>query len=112
METDPDYQDNQRRCQKQWVEAHRQYWREYRRTHTEYVLRNRVLQKGRDHVRRLAKMDASTPASFVKSGIYYLIPERRDLAKMDALTQKILLISMPYTDLAKKDSIAFGGPHG
>ena len=112
MKTDPDYQDNQRRCQKEWAESHRQYWREYRRSHTEYVLRNRVLQKGRDRVRDLAKMDSSVPVSRIKPGGYYLIPQGRDLAKMDSLKQKILLIPMPYKDLAKKDSIAFCGSHG
>lgn len=114
MKTDPDYQDNQRRCRKQWAEAHRQYWREYRRTHGQYVLRNRVLQKGRDrvrHLRRLAKMDASTPVSLVKPGSYYLVPQGGDLAKMDALKQKILLIPIGYKDLAKKDTIAFTGPY-
>lgn len=113
MKTDPDYQDNQRRCRKQWSEAHRQYWREYRRTHGQYVVRNRMLQKGRDrvrHLRRLAKMDASTQVSFVKPGGYYLVPEGRDLAKMDALKQKILLIPIGYKDLAKKDAIAFHSP--
>lgn len=112
MKTDSDYQDNQRRCQREWAEAHRQYWGEYRRTHGQYVLRNRILQKGRDRVRRLrrlAKMDASMPVSPVKPGGYYLIPQGRDLAKMDALKQKILLIPMLYKDLAKKDAIAFGG---
>ena len=110
MKTDADYQDNQRRCRKQWAEAHRQYWREYRRTHGQYLVRNRMLQKGRDRVRRLrrlAKMDASTPVSLVKPGGYYLVPEGRDLAKMDALKQKILLIPIGYKDLAKEDSIAF-----
>jgi hypothetical protein len=92
MKTDPDYQDNQRRCRKQWVEAHPRYWSEYRRTHPPYVLRNRVLQKGRDRLRRLAKMDASTLLSPVKPGAYYLVPQGSNLAKMDALTQKIFLI--------------------
>jgi hypothetical protein len=112
MKSDPDYQDNQRRCRKEWAEGHPQYWREYRRTHTQYVLRNRLLQKGRDRLRLLAKMDTSVPVSVVKPGGYYLIPDGRDLAKMDALKQKILLIPMPCKGLAKKDVIAFSAHPG
>jgi len=55
----------------------------------------RLLQKQRGQRRRLqnlAKMDALKPLSFVKPGTYYLVPQRRYLAKMDALAQKVLLI--------------------
>jgi len=86
MKSDPDYQDNQRRCRKESAERHPQYWREYRRTHRAYVLRNRLLQNGRDRVRLLAKTDA--------------------------LKEKIFLIPMPYKDLAKKDTMAFYGHQG
>lgn len=107
MKTDPDYHDNQQRCRKQWAEANRSYWRDYRRTHPQYTLQNLILQRGRDRALRLAKMDVSDPALPVKPAAYYLIPQRCNLAKMDALTQKIFLIPAPYNDLAKKDSIAF-----
>jgi len=55
-------------------------------------------------------MDALKPFSFIKPGTYFLAP---DLAKMDALAQKVFLIPDTSTDsalLAKKDSIdlAFG----
>jgi hypothetical protein len=50
-------------------------------------------------------MDASDEISLIKPGSYYLIPAKGDLAKMDALSQKVYLIPTGYTDLAKKDSI-------
>ena len=95
MKDDPDYRDNQRDSQQSWKERNRDYWRRYRSRHPEYVKRNCLLQKERDKQRRsknLAKMDASKENSFVKPGSYYLIPANAYLAKMDVLSQKVLLI--------------------
>lgn len=96
MATDPDYQANQRECQKSWHKERPLYWRNYRRGCPDYCRRNRQMQKQRDKKRRLgnlAKMDASKPFSFVKPGIYYLIPELgQPLAKMDVLAQKVRVI--------------------
>jgi DNA-directed RNA polymerase subunit RPC12/RpoP len=106
MATDPDYQLNQRDCQKDWNKRNPDYWRLYRSRNPGYRTRNRLLQKHRDRRRRdLAKMDAFGGISPIQPGSYYLIPARRDLAKMDALSQKVYLIPTWYTDLAKKDSI-------
>jgi hypothetical protein len=56
------------------------------------------LQQHRDQRRRikpLAKMEASIPVSFVKPGIYHLIPATGEhLAKMDALSIKCHLVPM------------------
>jgi hypothetical protein len=52
-------------------------------------------------------MDASDKISLVKPGSYYLIPAKGNLAKMDTVSQKVLLIPTSYTFLAKKDSIDF-----
>jgi hypothetical protein len=97
---DPEYRDNQSRAQQQWAERHPDYWREYRRTHADYRERNRALQQERDARRRervLAKMDASTGESPVPSGTYRLSPvTREDLAKMDAWTVQITLVSKQY----------------
>lgn len=60
-----------------------------------YVERNRLLQKKRDRKCRLdslAKMDALERVSLLESGTYYLIPEGIDLAKMDALNRRFILI--------------------
>jgi hypothetical protein len=96
MATDPDYQANQRDCQRTWQNRHPHYWRQYRSKRADYRERNRLLQQHRDQKRRfkpLAKMDASVPVSFVKPGIYHLIPAVGDqLAKMDALSQKCHVI--------------------
>ncbi len=94
--TDADYQANQRDCQRSWKKCHPHYWRQYRNQHADYAERNRLLQKHRDHRRRLhhlAKMDVSETVSSLKPGIYHLIPEAgQDLAKMDALSHKCHLI--------------------
>lgn len=99
-QTDPEYRDNQARAQRAWGARHPDYWREYRRAHPEYGERNRMLQRERDGRRRervLAKMDVSTRDSPVPSGTYRLSPVRReDLAKMDAWTVEITVLSMPY----------------
>ena len=96
MATDPDYQANQRDYQQTWQSQHPDYWRQYRQKRLDYCERNRLLQKHRDQKRQprpLAKMDALAPVSFVKPGIYHLIPEVGEhLAKMDALSQKYRLI--------------------
>lgn len=91
MATDPDYQDNQRRCNTAWREKHRHYWRDYRRSHPECAERNRLLQKARRSRRSVAKMDASEKISFLKTGTYWVIPER-GVAKMDAFVGKVLLV--------------------
>ena len=95
MAIDPDYKENQRSCQRQWQKHHPDYGRTYRSRHPGYCQRNRLLQRLRDRARRLkglAKMDASRPIFSVKPGTYYLIPQ---LAKMDALAQKVLVIPAP-----------------
>jgi hypothetical protein len=62
-----------------------------------YERENRAKQQVRDAKRRermLAKMDASTPDSPVPSGTYWLRPVgSEDLAKMDAWTVEIRLVS-------------------
>jgi len=73
LQSDPDYQDNQARAQQAWSLRNPDYWREYRASHPKYVERNRALQQERNAkamVAPIAKMDASTPAIPLPSGIY------------------------------------------
>jgi hypothetical protein len=94
---DTDYQANHRDAQKNWLKHHPDYWKNYRTRHPSYVQTNRQKQKSRDRKRRLtnlAKMDAFQSRSFIKSGTYFIIP---DLAKMDALAQKIFIIPASWT---------------
>jgi len=99
-QNDPDYRENQTQAQTAWAAQHLDYWREYRRRHPEYSERNRILQQYRDDRRRerlLAKKNASTPETPVPAGIYRLTPMTRDdLAKMDAWTVEITVVSRPY----------------
>ncbi len=99
MALDSDYRLNQKDAQDQWQERNTDYWDKYRQSHPEYCERNRQLQKLRDAKRRaqrLAKMDALNQLKPVNPGTYYLIPLGPDLAKMDALTQRIIIIPSSY----------------
>ena len=104
-----------------WADSHGDYWREYRASHPDYTDRNRLEQRRRDRHRRaahLAKMVASTPISAIPSGTYRLLPEAGgDLAKMDAWTVKITVISRDYASggeagaiLQREDVIGTTGP--
>jgi hypothetical protein len=42
-QSDADYRENQARAQRAWVQGHRDYWREYRRTHPQHSESNRWL---------------------------------------------------------------------
>jgi len=96
LASDPDYQANQKDCQRHWQSQHPHYWRRYRQKRADYCERNRILQRHRDQRRRarpLAKMDALEPVTFIQPGIYHLIPAVGErLAKMDALSQKCHVI--------------------
>jgi len=90
LAADPDYQANQRDCQKEWHRHHPGYYRKYRQDHPRYRQRNTLLQRYRNtKTRMIAKMDAFKPAPFKGPRAFYLLPV---IAKMDASTQKVLLI--------------------
>jgi hypothetical protein len=120
LRSDDDYRANQAQAQQAWAGRHGDYWREYRSRHPDYTEHNRLEQRRRDRRRRathLAKMDASTPIYAVPSGTYRLLPETAgDLAKMDAWTVKITVISRDYasgdeagTILQREDVIGTAG---
>ena len=91
LTSDSDYRANQRECDRQWRTRHPAFWRLYRTAHPRSTERNRLLQRHRNGKRRgvIAKMDASRQVFPVIAGTYHLVPE---VAKMDALRQKVLLI--------------------
>jgi hypothetical protein len=97
LANDPDYEANRKDSQKAWCGQNPNYWKTYRLGHPDYTRRNRELQKVRD-IRRdsrrldLAKTDALKPFPVVKPGTYYLLPDSKNLAKMDASAQKVCLI--------------------
>jgi hypothetical protein len=78
--SDADYRESQARAQRAWAQSHREYWREYRRTHPQYSESNRAAARQRQRHRRreaispgsaeFAKMDGSMPDSPVPSGVY------------------------------------------
>lgn len=94
LQSDNDYQANQKRCQKQWRENHPDYIKQYRNTHPEKAEHNRMLQRVRNkglHRQKkqvqpsvsskpIAKMDPLFSPENGISGYYWLIPK---IAKMD-----------------------------
>jgi hypothetical protein len=101
--TDPDYRVNQAKAQHNWTLSHPDYWQSYRQTHPEYVERNRAQQSDRNGRRRgrlIAKMNASEAETLLRSGIYRLLPAGGRIAKIDACTVQITLLSGTSEDLA------------
>ena len=109
MANDEDYQKNQADCQARWSAKNPDYWKKYRDKNPEYTQRNREKQRQRDRsksgskantsiFRNLAKMDASKAQKPIISGMYELIPvKRQNLAKMDALIVEINEITEGYS---------------
>jgi hypothetical protein len=95
---DPDYRDNQAKAQRAWSLSNPDYWRQYRLAHPEYAIRNRA-QQGERNERRLdplfAKMDSSAVKNALIPGIYRLQPVIPGIAKMDAWTVEITVLSKP-----------------
>lgn len=102
---DPDYRDNDDQANRQWRSRHSGYWRAYRRTHPQSVMRNREKQRERDRAARrnrspeaprpdLANEDASSLPHPLETGTYRMIPVTGgDLANVDACLVKISLLS-------------------
>ncbi|HEY4580403.1 MAG TPA: hypothetical protein VIG89_05150 [Candidatus Acidoferrales bacterium] len=99
-QSDPDYRDNQTRAQRAWRKRNPDYWRDYRLENPQYSERNRTQQRERNKRRRerlIVKMHVSTPVFPMSSGIYRIsqaLPA--GIAKMDAWTVKITLLSNTY----------------
>ena len=93
LESDPDYQVNQAQARRAWNERHPEYWDEYRRSHPDYVERNRALQLGRNAkaaAEPIAKMDVSNAGIPLPSGVYHLsLAADAGIAKMDVWTVDI-----------------------
>lgn len=95
---DPAYRANQLDANKRWREKNPDYWRDYRKRHSEYVRRNLELQRERNRRRRhgsgpIAKMDAWDSESPLMTGYFQLVPlGSGTVAKMDAINVKIEVI--------------------
>ena len=103
IETDEEYNKNQKISNQNWIAKTPGYWTEYRRKNPKKAERNRLLQRVRNKRARnpqenvkmdsselIAKMYASTSYNYDISGPYWLIPL---IAKMDTLKVNILTIS-------------------
>lgn len=111
--TDADYRKNQMDAKNQWGRRNPDYWEKYRRKNEAYTQRNRSLQKVRDAKRRavrLAKMDASNEATSLNNNEYFLIHVAGDLAKMDALIHRVVIIPASYGPKSASCKIGLDGP--
>lgn len=95
LATDPDYRLNQRDCMLRWRQRHPGYWQKYRRSHKSYTAQNRLLQKIRNLNRLgrplIAKMDPIKTEQSIIPGIYYILRKCRQIAKVDAIFQKVII---------------------
>lgn len=96
---DPDYRENQRRCERDWHERHSGYYRKWRQKHTDYTARNRILQRLRnakrsqdEFTKMIATMDVLNGGLSSRKGkMFKMIPqENRLIAKMDVMMVKLI----------------------
>lgn len=99
QQTDVDYRVNKRESQQAWLKTIPTYWRQYRSRNPEYRKRNRQLQQARDKKRirtaadHLAKKDTLSQYFNDTTTTYYIYAGGENLAKMDALSVKIIPIT-------------------
>ena len=110
LQTDPAYQGNQSSAQRAWLDRNPNYWREYRKSHPEYVERNRSLQQGRNAKTRvgpIAKMDVSNPGIPLPAGIYRLrLVTDGGIAKTDVWTVEITVHACAcHTSALQRDDV-------
>lgn len=95
---DQTYAARQQKHTDAWLQAHPDYWHEYRGRHPEYVARNREQQKSRNETRRskaIAKSDASFLETLLPAGIYeFRRCDSAGIANGDAWLVKIALLSI------------------
>lgn len=90
--TDPDYKNDQKEYQEQWIDERPGYYQNYRKQNPDYCDRNRKLQKKRDKKRqskKSCKRDALKQISSIKPGTYKLVPIKN---KRDSLLGQIIVI--------------------
>jgi len=110
LRSDKDYQSNQRSAQKRWQTRHTDYWKQYRASHRNYVIRNREQQRIRDcnakkRVRAreedLAKSNSLNALTPVNTGDCWLIPlHTENLAKSNSLFVQIAVKTRDCEDIA------------
>jgi len=87
LQVDPDYQENQKRVQKDWLKRNPGYYRQYRASHPDYVAQNRLQQLKRNNKSQpdpIAKMDVSNRLDPLPSGLYQIkLVSGSAIAKMD-----------------------------
>lgn len=109
---DPDYHANQHHANQEWQRRHRDYWKAYRKNHSDYTKHNREQTRLRKQKRRLSQacflpkdervaefakcdaLEANIFGSTVVPGTYQLIPVAHPgFAKSDALIVRIAVVA-------------------
>jgi hypothetical protein len=94
LATDEEYRQTCRDSQRKWREAHPVYLRDYRRAHSEQVIRNRVCQRGRDLRRQLGGRGRPALAMTVQPGPFWLLgPPGGHLAKNTLAFSQLIVVS-------------------
>lgn len=95
LQSDPDHRDNKSRAQQSWAQKNPDYWRNYRKSHPQYVERNRSMQRERNATRErdtIAKKDASIAEFPPPPGVYRIrLVAAGEIAKTDVCTIEITM---------------------
>src|ERR1017187_3709101 len=96
---DPDYRENDTRCNKDWAVQNSEYWKQYREKHPDYADRNRQMQQNRNQKQRdakIAKVGVSALNFVLPSGRYRLTHVTADeIANEDSWIVEITALSPP-----------------
>lgn len=82
LANDPDYRDNKKRAQRDWMDRNPDYWRQYRADHPEYVETNRSHQRTKAPPLKpvvFAKKDELNRPQHLLAGIYRITPIQNEI---------------------------------
>ena len=83
LANDPDYRDNKKRAQRDWMDRNPDYWRQYRANHPANAEKNRRYQRTKAASPKpvvLAKIDESNRPQHLVAGIYRITLVQREIA--------------------------------
>lgn len=93
--TDPEYAEVVRDSRRKWRQAHPDYQKAYRQTHSEAATRNREQQRQRDRKRRIGNLVKNTLVFDLKrsvADVWVIGPLARDLEKNTLVSSKLLIL--------------------
>jgi hypothetical protein len=94
LESDPEYAQVVRDSRQKWRQAHRDYQKNYWRTHSPQAERNRRQQRQRDrqrHLQNLVKNNLALDLKRTEAEVYLFGPAADDLVKNNLAHSKLLI---------------------